>query len=75
MQRYTLLARESTEETKKVWLTTKKARPSRRVQVGEDITLYYAYEDDDGNEWTEKHHAVITKVNTKTFNAVCEGET
>ena len=35
--------------------------------------LYYTYCDSE-NEWTQKHDAVVTKVNTKTFRAVCEEE-
>ena len=65
----------STQELKKVWIPKgKKTQPSTAVKVGDCVTLYYVENDEDGNKSVNAYDAVVTKVNTKTFNAICAGE-
>lgn len=47
---------------------------SRKLAVGDSVQLYYTYDNEGGEEWTEMYDAVVSKVNLKTFKAVCEGE-
>ena len=42
--------------------------------MGDRVQLYYTYDNEDGEEWTEMYDAVVIKVNLKTFKAECEGE-
>ena len=51
------------------WLTTRTHAVSTAVVVGEDIYLWFITEDDDV---ATRHHAVITKVFHKSFQAECD---
>ena len=61
-------------DLKSVWSPSKRRKVSRKLAVGDSVQLYYTYNNEDGEEWTEMYDAVVTKVNLKTFKAVCEGE-
>ena len=63
----------SYSDLKLVWCRSSAKKQSDYVKVGDHIYLYYTYNDGE-NEWVAKHDAVVTKVNTKTFKAVCEEE-
>ena len=68
------LAPESVGELKSVWSPAKRRKVSRKLAVGDRVQLYYTYDNDEGEKWEEMYDAVVSKVNLKTFKAVCEGE-
>ena len=60
---------QSAKSLRKVWLTTRSHAVSTAVAVGEQVYLWFVAEDDDV---ATKHHAVITKVFHKSFQAKCD---
>ncbi len=61
-------------DLKSVWSPSKRRKVSRKLTVGDSVQLYYTYDNEEGDEWTEMYDAVVSKVNLKTFKAVCQGE-
>ena len=59
------LARESPKNLKKTWMKTRSRKISKKVKVGDHVNLWF-----DGHEG--KYHAIITKVNDKSFHARCD---
>ena len=61
---------QSAKSLTKTWLGPgKKVRKTKKVKIGDQVYLWFIAEDDDV---ATRHHAVITKVFQKSFQAECD---
>ena len=61
---------QSAKSLTKTWLGTgKKVRKTKKVKIGDQVYLWFIAE---GDDVATRHHAVITKVFQKSFQAECD---
>jgi hypothetical protein len=65
-----LMSDQSAKSLTKTWLGTgKKVRKTKKVKIGDQVYLWFIAE---GDDVATRHHAVITKVFQKSFQAECD---